>query len=304
MQLKASAPGSLMLLGEFAVLHGKQALVCAVDKRLTVTLTPRSDTRIEINSSTLGHLSTDISELKIVKPFQFVLSVLQSFQLQKGCDIAIESEFSATIGFGSSAAVTVATLAVLMNWLNIPYSTLELIRRGRDVIRLVQGMGSGADVAASVMGGVVNYNADQLSVEKFSVALPLNAIYAGYKTPTVEVIQHVRNLFANNNDSLHAIYEKIGECSLQAVNFVRESNWIKLGESMNVQQEMMESLGVSTPLLQGIVEDLRQHSGILGAKISGSGMGDCVIGLGELPAHYMQRIPVAVSLQGVQCEKI
>jgi mevalonate kinase len=314
MQLKASAPGSLMLLGEFAVLQGKQALVCAVDKRLSVTLTPRTDTRIEITSSALGHLSIDLSQLEIVKPFQFVLAALQTFQhqLQQGCDIQIESEFSDKIGFGSSAAVTVATLAALMHWLNIPYSSLELVSRGRDVVRHVQGIGSGADIAASVYGGVVSYNAKSLSVEKISVTLPLNAIYAGYKTPTVDVIQHVQNQFANNHTALHDIYDNIGQCSLQAVNFVRDSDWIKLGDSMNEQQAMMESLGVSSPLLSGMVEDLRLHPGIFGAKISGSGMGDCVIGLGELPESYqcliqgqlMQRIPVATTLQGVYCEKI
>ena len=37
----ASAPGSLMLFGEHAVLHGHAALVAAVDRRVTVTLRPR-----------------------------------------------------------------------------------------------------------------------------------------------------------------------------------------------------------------------------------------------------------------------
>ena len=37
MLFKASAPGSLMLLGEYAVLQGKSALVCAIDKRMMVS---------------------------------------------------------------------------------------------------------------------------------------------------------------------------------------------------------------------------------------------------------------------------
>src|SRR5205085_310235 len=215
MQLKASAPGSLMLLGEFAVLNGKQALVCAVNKRLSVTLTPRLDTRIEITSDILGKFSTDVSQLKIAKPLQFVLGVLQSFQhqLQQGCDIHIESEFSSTIGWGSSAAVTVATLTVLMNWLSIPYTQPELLKRSRDVVRAIQGVGSGADIAASVYGGVVSYNADTLNVEKFSVSLPLHAIYSGYKTETAIVIQQVQQQFANNANALQQIYNHIGEIS-------------------------------------------------------------------------------------------
>jgi mevalonate kinase len=59
-----------------------------------------------------------------------------------------------------------------------------------------------------------------------------------------------------------------------------------------------------------MADDLRAETSILGAKISGSGMGDCIVGLGEVPDSFtyenksVQRIPVAMTLQGVQCEKI
>src|SRR5579864_4695671 len=128
MQHKASAPGSLMLLGEHAVLHGKQALVCAIDKRLTVTLTPRDDKCIQITSK-LGRYSAELSEIKIEKPFQFVLGALQVFmesnELSQGCDISIQSEFSDQMGFGSSAAVTAATLSALASWCEMDFTALE-----------------------------------------------------------------------------------------------------------------------------------------------------------------------------------
>ncbi len=81
---------------------------------------------------------------------------------------------------------------------------------------------------------------------------------------------------------------------------------------MNIQQGLMESLGVNTHLLRDMVDDLRKQSGMLGAKISGSGMGDCVIGLGALPAQYAYEgahsgilsVPVQMTSQGVHCEKI
>src|SRR5438045_3958935 len=75
MLLRASAPGSLMLLGEYAVLHGQHALVCAIDKRMTVTLSPRDDKKILIESA-LGHYETTLSDLKLVSPFRFVLATL------------------------------------------------------------------------------------------------------------------------------------------------------------------------------------------------------------------------------------
>ncbi|TAK77140.1 MAG: hypothetical protein EPO11_03090, partial [Gammaproteobacteria bacterium] len=176
MQLKASAPGSLMLLGEYAVLYGKPALVCAVDKRITVTLTPRTDERIEIHSELHGHYATTLSDVTIEKPFQFVLGALKHYQtrLKRGCDIKIVSDFSDQVGLGSSAAVTAATLAAIITWLNIKISPLELIRQGRDVIRQVQGMGSGADIAAAILGGIVGYQPQPLSAEKLSTLHPIS----------------------------------------------------------------------------------------------------------------------------------
>lgn len=313
MPFKASAPGSLMLLGEYAVLYGKHALVCAVDKRITVTLTPRIDDRIEIQSSIHGHYTTNLSQLKIEKPFHFVLGALRQYQarIRRGCDIAIASEFSDKVGLGSSAAVTVATLAAIVTWLNIRTTPLDLVRQGRNVVRAIQGVGSGADIAASVHGGIVGYQAQPLSAEKISVVCPITAIYSGYKTPTVEAIKRVQEHFVAHQELFRHITNSIGQCALEGMQYARKEDWKKLGQVMDIQQGMMESLNVSTPLLRHMIDDLRKQENILGAKISGSGLGDCIVGLGNLSEQYafindtnVQRIPVQMSLQGVHCEKI
>lgn len=311
MPIKASAPGSLMLLGEYAVLQGKHALVCAIDKRITVTLSPRMDDRIEIQSGTLGHYVTNITELKIEKPFHFVLAAIKQYQarIRRGCDIKIDSEFSDKVGFGSSAAVTVATIAALVTWLNIRTTPLDLVRQSRNVIRGIQGVGSGADAAASVYGGIVSYQAQPLSAEKFAQTYPITALYSGYKTPTVEAIKQVQKHFVSHQELFRHINNSIGQCATEGMQFVRKGDWEKLGQVMNIQQGMMESLGVCTPLLRDMIDDLRKQTPIVGAKISGSGLGDCVIALGELPDDYyyqhqdVHRIPVQMSLQGVHCEK-
>lgn len=307
MQLKASAPGSLMLLGEYAVLHGKPAMVCAIDKRITITLSPRNDKRIEIHSESLGSYATDLTQLKIEKPFQFVLGAIQQFhaKLKRGCDIEVHSDFSDKVGFGSSAAVTVATLATLIAWLNIRLSPLDLVRQGRNVIKQVQGVGSGADIAAAVYGGIVAYQAQPLFAEKLAVIHPLAAVYSGYKTTTADAIKKVQNHFALYPNLFRTIVNCIGQCAVEGIQLVKKEDFTKLGDIFNIQQGMMESLGVSNPLLNAIVQDLRSQSQILGAKISGSGLGDCVIGLGEAAETYSYadssttRIPVAMTLQGV-----
>src|SRR3989338_1010930 len=319
MQLKASAPGSLMLLGEYAVLYGKPALVVAVNKRITVLLTPRTDSQIEIESSALGSYTTQLDRLIIEPPFQFVLGAVKYYhaKLQTGCHIKIISDFSDKVGLGSSAAVTVATLAALMMWLDTIVSPLTLMRQGRSVVRHIQNVGSGADIAASVYGGMGSYQTHPLHAEKISHVHPITVLYAGFKTLTTEVISHVEHRFLPYPELFRDITHSIGHCAAHGIQCARHEEWKQLGEIMTIQQGLMESLGVSTPLLDEMIADLRKIPQIVGVKISGSGLGDCVIGLGQLPSDYtyssqyddeahrlVQRIPLEMSLEGVQCEKI
>lgn len=301
----------MMLFGEYAVLSGKPALVCAVNKRVTVTLSPREDEIITIDTSLYGRYTTDIQKLMIEKPFQFILAALKQYQgkFKQGFDLKIETECSDQTGLGTSAAVTVATLAVLVSWLNIRLSPHDLIRLGRIVVRRVQGTGSGADIAAAVLGGVVQFQAQPLSAEKIPVTLLLVALYAGFKTPTVEAVRRVQETFAPYPHLLRQICNGIGQCALDAAQALRKLDLPRLGELMNIQQGFHEALGVSLPVLRRLIEALRAQPTILGAKISGSGLGDCVIGLGtwdpSLQADSaIQHIPLEITLEGVQCEKI
>ena len=293
-----------MLLGEYAVLYGKPAVVCAVDKHITVTLTPRADQRIIINSATLGHYETDLLTLKIEQPFQFVLGALKHFQTKcrRGCDIEITAEFSEQIGFGSSAAVTVATIAVLVTWLDMRVTQMDLLRHARNVIRSVQGVGSGADAAASIYGGVVAYQQQPLTAEKFTLTYPLAVLYAGFKTPTVEAIQRVQDRFSTQKSLFRHLMASIGQCAIEGAELLRKENWQAFGDIMTIQQGMMDALGVNVPALQTCVNELRSCSDIIGAKISGSGFGDCAVGLGQ--CALTQQLNVAMTTQGVHCEKI
>jgi len=278
----ASAPGSLMLLGEHAVLHGKLALVCAVNRRIQVTLTPREDRTIRI-SSVLGRCSMTVDKIKPSKSFRFVIAALRRFvkSLPSGFDLQIDSEFSHKVGLGSSAAVTVSTLAVLFKWLNGSLNLRRLLRDGVSVVRETQGLGSGADVAASVYGGIVSYRAKPIQAVKLNAQYPLTVIYSGSKKPTVEVVRRVETARKANPALFGAIFRMMGQSSQKAAVAIRRKNWMIVGEIMNFNQMLMAAIGVGNAKLSEIAYALRTTPGILGSKISGSGLGDCVVGLGK-----------------------
>lgn len=312
MQLKASAPGSLMLLGEYGVLSGKHALVSAINKRIYVSLKPRTDQQIEIHSALFGPHTTVLGQIVVKPPYHFVLAVLKQYEtrLKQGFDMSIEADFSDQVGLGSSAAVTVATLAAIIGVLNVKLTPLDLIRQGRNIIRTVQGIGSGADIAASVCGGMVGYQSQPLSAEKFPVSFPLVVLYSGFKTKTVDAIKKVQHYFSEHPHLLAQLQISIGQCATAGLQAVRKGDFKTLGQMLNIQQGLMDAIGVNLPVLNDMVFALRKESTILGTKISGSGLGDCIVGLGELSQTFslpdypnVQQIPVEMTTQGVICEK-
>jgi len=295
--IRASAPGSFMLFGEHAVLHGKRALVCAASARLTVTLSPRADRHVTIGS-VLGRHEMTLDAPVPSEPFRFVLASLarEAASLPGGFDLRIESEFPSTVGLGSSAAVTVASLAAFAAHAGRTPSREALVRIARDVIRGVQGAGSGADAAASVFGGVVAYRADPLAIRRIAQAPPVTLVYAGYKTPTPEVIRRVEASRAAMPAVFNAVYEAMNRVAEEATTAVEQANWTRVGALMNVAQGLMDAIGVSDATLSGLVHALRADPAVLGAKISGSGLGDCVVALGRPSRLDPERKEIAVSV--------
>jgi mevalonate kinase len=301
----ASAPGSLMLFGEHAVLHGHLAMVAAVSQRLRVTLLPRGDSTVQL-SSALGEFRTDLRDIGYSDTFRFILSALRAFadDLPSGFDLRVDSEFPPTIGFGSSAAVTAASVAAFLRWSRGAAPADQVFGTARRLVREVQGAGSGADVAASVHGGLVLYRADPLEIEPLAHAHPLTAVYSGSKLATPTVIALVdarRRLFPRIFDQ---IFETMDQCTMNAADAAAMQDWKTFGQMLNVSQGLMDALGVSSGILSRIVYDLRADPAILGSKISGSGLGDCVIGLGRAgPGFAHATIPVDVSRQGLILEE-
>lgn len=305
-----------MLFGEHAVLHGKQALCCAVDQRIRVTLTPRADREIHLASSTLGVCKIDLDSFTIQSPFEFVLTAIDRYrdQIARGFDLAINAEFAATMGLGSSSAVTVATLGTLTQWLGVSLPSTELFNEAKAVILRVQGMGSGADVAAAVFGGIVAYRIQPLEIKSFAMTPDLVLVYSGAKMSTRAVIQIVAEKQQAEPTRYQQLYDEIDACARQAVAALQAQDWPMLGDLMNQHHALQAALGVSTPLLDRLTADLRRQNHIFGAKISGSGLGDCVVGLGAAAENLfplnteqqragVQQIPVKISTEGFRYEK-
>lgn len=288
--IRVSAPGNVMLMGEHAVLLGHRAIVCAVSQRLHLSLTPRNDTRIIIQSA-LANYETDTAKIldktHDVAELSFVLESIRAVLPDAGFDLLITSEFSHTVGLGSSAAVVAACVAALLRYQQGHAEADVVFDVGLQVIHAVQKRGSGSDLAASVYGGMVGYTANPrqisplLSADDLSpTTCPrLDLFYSGYKTPTPEVLALVEAKSAQFPDIYQSLYQQMHAVSLAAEQAIANHDWQALGKLMNIYHGLMDALGVSDAKLSELVYQTREYEGVLGAKISGSGLGDCAISL-------------------------
>ena len=130
-------------MGEHAILHGEPALAMAVAKRIELTLEPLNTNSIEI-VSTLGHYTSDLRHLEPSETFAFLIAAIgQVPELSTGFKVSIESEFSHQVGLGSSAAVTAARVAALLEYASVavtPFPVLiPLLLYCLRLIRLIHG---------------------------------------------------------------------------------------------------------------------------------------------------------------------
>ncbi len=288
-----------MLLGEHAVLHGHRALVCAINRRITVRLSPLEQEELRICSE-LGCYESPLRDLVDHPSLRFVIQAVRQHldRLPSGFELRIESEFSADIGFGSSAAVTVAVHGAVLRWESGAAPEPKMVfKHALETVHAVQGRGSGADLAASVFGGIVGYTAAP-TFDPVEVSIPLTAVYCGYKTPTPEVILKVEQLRAENPQKYDCIYREMDERVVHAVECLRNHDFPGFGHILNRNQELMDQMGVNTPELREIVAALQEEPDVFGAKISGSGLGDCAVGVGyaelqdfNYPVYHLEIVP-------------
>lgn len=307
--IKVTAPGSVMLMGEHAVVQGYWAIACALDKAIKVSLTPRLDRLVNIDSA-LAQYSASLDNLTFDPKLSFVLKAieLQLPLLEKGFDLVIEAEFSHTLGLGSSAAVTTATIKALSEYTQRKIDRQQHLKMALAVVHAVQGRGSGTDLAASIYGGVIAYQVEPCQVIELNGLPELGLYYAGYKTKTADVLKFVAAREQQFSELYAIFYKTMNTITLAAIEALRVQDWSKLGLLMDMYQGQMDSLGVNDAALSDIVYQLRgsQKEGdkILGAKISGSGLGDCVISLGgQLTLERYQSIEINTCETGVTiCE--
>lgn len=198
MDIVASAPGKLVLTGEYAVLEGAPAIVLALDRRARVTLRDHADAGFAIDAPELGlhavrgwlddqrHCHWSGVDATTADRLALVASVLETMAPDGGlpgfhATLDTHMFFSTAngqykLGLGSSAALTVALAGAVhaRAGRGVP-SAGHLLAAHR---RVQGGRGSGLDIAASLTGGAIVYRLRAGQPQITPVAWPAGLLFA------------------------------------------------------------------------------------------------------------------------------
>ena len=278
----ASAPGKIILFGEHFVVHGTEAILTAIDKRVTVTSSFTEDKTIKVNSQ-LGTLEVPMSssheEVKSeFRPFVYLANkIINSHQDVSGLEITINSDIPIGVGLGSSSACCVAATASISGLFK-ELSSEENLKMSIEAEKTIFPDTSGADCTVCTYGGIIEY--DKINgLEKNTDASNLNLLIVNSMIPhsTKRSVEKVSKFKESNEDRFSQLCvsetKLIGEVNLALKN----KDLITLGLKMSENQKYLEEIQVSNDTLHDMISSLKEIS--LGAKITGAGDGGCIIAL-------------------------
>lgn len=320
-QIIVSAPGKLMLFGEHAVVYGRPCIVTAVNQRMkaTVELTEEPNFQLEAPDVSVTDYKKAIEDAgvgEIPKGAKFVEVAVKNF-LDKypfggGVKVTTESEFSSEFGFGSSSASTVCVVKALTELTGAKLDKKAIFDLSYKTVLDIQGKGSGFDVAAATFGGTIYYVTPGKVIERLNIdSLPLIVGYTGLKFDTMTLVNQVSKLAEKYPQVIENVYSQIEELVEQAKVAILNKDWLILGELMNFNEGYLSILGVEGKKLADMIYGARE-AGAYGAKLSGSGIGDCMISISPedkvkevkdgITAAEGQVIDVETNVEGVKVE--
>jgi len=307
----STAPGKLILLGEYAVLEGAPALVAAVNRFAKVEIATASEyscqsptlkiSKIKFRISPSGKVqfpnalpTADRKQLIFfTKTIEYFLQYMKpsnppgSFQLILNTDDFYLTDTGQKLGLGSSAALTAALINGLQNFYRAPLDSKALFIKALAAHYFSQGKkGSGIDVAASCFGGILEFqkpkNVEEEIPRVTKTDLPndlkIIPIWSGTSTSTREFVTKVMQFKEDQPKKYWSIMENLSELSHWGCQSLRNDETSKFLEICDQYFYTLMQLGNSSGT--GIVSDAHkqiakivQHDGGV-YKSSGAGGGD------------------------------
>lgn len=284
----ASAPGKTILFGEHAVVYGKPAIAAAVDKRAYVTLTKREDQKTHVTVGDLGvsgfiDLKNRTIDLENGSEMQrgileYVMKSLVKAQIEGSVEVDVKLDIPIGAGLGSSAAITVATIMAAASFNQITLTNETIANLAHQVEIDVQGAASPIDTTLSTYGGVIYLTKNPQKLIKLEIKeeLPIVIGYTSTRGNTGELVESVRQKRLARPEVINPILDSMEAVVNGARQAMIKGDHKTIGLLMNINQGLLDALGVNTEELSKMVFTAR-NNGAMGSKLTGAGGGGSMI---------------------------
>lgn len=274
----------LILVGEHAVVYGQPAIAIPFPLKIRVQVR-KSIGEITISSLLYtGTMKGIPSEMNGIS--ECIKNALMHLNKPlKDLNIKVCSEIPLGRGLGSSAAVATAIVRGIFLYFNMSLTKDELFSLVEISESHAHGKPSGIDMMA-VANDTPIYFKRQEGACSFKAPKPLYLVVAdsGKIGDTRRAVETVKKNHLADSERIDAVVNRIGEITDKAREAITRGNLRNLGSLLNKNHVELKILGVSDEIIDGMV-DTAMRAGAIGAKLTGGGMGGCMVALANTMAE-------------------
>lgn len=256
------AHSKIILIGEHAVVYGYPAIsLPLLEVEVTCKVVPAESPWRLYEEDTLS---------------MAVYASLEYLDITEACiRCEIDSAIPEKRGMGSSAAISIAAIRAVFDYYQavLPHDVLEILVNRAEMIAHMNPSGLDAKTCLSdqPIRFIKNVGFTELEMDLSAYLVIADTGVYGH---TREAIQVVQNKGKDALPFLHAL----GELTQQAEVAISQKDAEGLGQILRQAHLHLKEIGVSSPEADFLVETTLSH-GALGAKMSGGGLGGCIIAL-------------------------
>ncbi|RAP48474.1 MAG: mevalonate kinase [Methanosphaera sp. rholeuAM6] len=286
MKIEAFAPGKVILFGEHSVVHKRPAIAVAINKGVDVLLTTRDDNIIKVEVPSINYsqeselinkrLDFELdSQNKMIT--DYIYEVINLFEFEQGFNLNVDIRMYLGAGLGSSAAVTVSCMKALSILAGVEMNKKTIAKQARNIEIKIQGAASPIDTSMSTYGGII-YIDENFELERIKFDMDLQLIVSNCQISgnTGKLVESVRQKYVKYPEIVENIFNAMQEIAKNAKDALENGNSELIGDLMNLNQGLLDSIGVNTVELSDMVYLSRKY-GAKGSKLTGSGGGGCII---------------------------
>jgi phosphomevalonate kinase len=265
-----------MVVGEYAVLEGAEAVVTAVNRRAYARV--RGPAALEAPAEARA-------------AYSHVEAALGSFGHEPTVDVSSLRSHGAKLGLGSSAAAAAAAAGLGFAEHDQEIETMaarakvfEAAMRGH---RDISPQGSGADVAAAVYGGFLRFRRHGEAVDMAPIAWPsslhIRIVWTGQEARTSTFLSHVAELATAQPSLYGRLMEALASESARFIEALVAGEVHAVLRSTAAYGQAMGALGIAAgiPIVNDTLHKVAEIAENAGgaAKPSGAGGGDVALAL-------------------------